>query len=211
MKQNQTQIAYDYILNKITENKIPQGYPVIEEDFAQQLNMSRTPVREAIKLLSVEGFIDIFPRKGAFVKVLSAQDISDCYEMIEAIEGMIAYLAAKNPSEEIIDQLNQYLDEMEKERKAMDFFSWKQNDIKFHRTIYKLCDNKLLIRHAEILFLKIYQIETSYIHGVNLEQAIKEHKLILEAIKNKDGEGAREYMQKNWHRARLDVLKYATQ
>lgn len=43
MKQNQTQIAYDYILNKITENKIPQGYPVIEEDFAQQLNMSRTP------------------------------------------------------------------------------------------------------------------------------------------------------------------------
>lgn len=122
MKQNQTQIAYDYILNKITENKIPQGYPVIEEDFAQQLNMSRTPVREAIKLLSVEGFIDIFPRKGAFVKVLSAQDISDCYEMIEAIEGMIAYLAAKNPSEEIIDQLNQYLDEMEKERKAMDFF-----------------------------------------------------------------------------------------
>lgn len=171
--------------------------------------MSRTPIREAIRLLSVEGFVNIVPRKGAFVKILTGKEISDCYEMVEAIEGMIAYLAAKNPSKRITEELHHLIIEMDKQKERMDFLAWKQKDIQFHKTIYKMCDNELLIRHAEVLYLKTYQIQTRYIHGVNLEQANKEHQLILEAIMNFDSENARKYIQQNWHRARLEVLKYS--
>lgn len=62
-KQNQAQIAYDSILRDIKENQLTQGQPIIEEEYAKKLDMSRTPVREAIRLLSVEGFVTVYPRK----------------------------------------------------------------------------------------------------------------------------------------------------
>lgn len=207
-KRNQAQIAYDSILRDIKENRLAQGQPIIEEDYAKKLEMSRTPVREAIRLLSVEGFVTVYPRKGAYVSVLTPKDISDCYEMMEAIEGMIAYIAAKNPTEEHIVTLGALLDEMEQQKQRLDFQKWKEADIKFHRTLHKMCENKLLIHHWEKLFQRTYQIQTSFVAGVNLEKAMQEHQQIYQAILNKDSEKARQYTQQNWSRARSDFLAF---
>lgn len=209
VKQNQAQIAYNSILRDIKENKLIQGMPIIEEDYAKRLDMSRTPVREAIRLLSVEGFVTVYPRKGAYVSILTAQDVKECYEMMEAVEGMIAYLAAQNPSAEHIDLLSQLIQNMDEQMKLADFHKWKEYDIEFHRTLHKMCDNKLLINNWEKLFQKTYQIQTQFVTGVNIEKATQEHQFILSAIVNKDSEKARYYTQQNWSRARSEVLIHA--
>lgn len=115
-KQNQAQIAYDSILRDIKENQLTQGQPIIEEEYAKKLDMSRTPVREAIRLLSVEGFVTVYPRKGAYVSVLTAEDVKECYEMMEAVEGMIAYLAAQQPSTEHVNQLTELIGRMNEQK-----------------------------------------------------------------------------------------------
>lgn len=209
VKQNQAQVAYNSILRDIKENKLSQGQPIIEEDYARSLGMSRTPVREAIRLLSVEGFVTAYPRKGAYVSVLTAQDINDCYEMMEAVEGMISYLAAHNPSKEHIKQLSELIDRMDEAKRLMDFHKWKEYDMEFHKTLHNMCENKLLAYHWEKLFHKTYQIQTNFVTGVNLEKANSEHKLILDAISNQDQEKARQYTQQNWSRARSEFLIHA--
>ncbi|WP_181410114.1 GntR family transcriptional regulator [Paenibacillus sp. tmac-D7] len=211
VKQNQAQLAYDSILRDIKENKLMQGQPIIEEEYARKLDMSRTPVREAIRLLSVEGFVKVYPRKGAYVSVLSAEDINDCYEMMEAIEGMIAYLAAQNPCSEHLGNLERLVEKMDEQKRLTDFHKWKECDIEFHKTLYKMCDNKLLIYHGEKLFHKTYRIQTQFMSGVNLDKATLEHQHILQALKNKDKEKARHYMQQNWSRAKSELLLYAHQ
>lgn len=205
-KINQTKVAYDTILKDIKENRLAQGQPIIEEYYAKKMNMSRTPVREAIRLLTVEDFVTLYPRKGAHVKVLTSKDISECYELMEAIEGMIAFKAAKDPSQEEINSLKLVLQEMEKQKDAKNFHKWKEEDIKFHRTLHTMCENKLLIVHWERLFQKTYQIQTSFTTVVNIEEATNEHRLIYNAIANKDCENARKYIQQNWRRARKDFL-----
>ncbi|WP_187355575.1 GntR family transcriptional regulator [Paenibacillus tengchongensis] len=205
-KQNQAEIAYSSILRDIEENKLTPGQPIIEEEYAKKLDMSRTPVREAIRLLSVDGFITVYPRKGAYVSVLTAQDVNECYEMMEGVEGMIAYLAAKQPSEADLKQLQELIDRMNEQKELADFYKWKECDIEFHRTLHRMCSNKLLIRHVEKLFHKTYQIQTRFVTGFNLEKATLEHQGILDALKARNPEKARQYTQQNWNRARQELL-----
>lgn len=206
-KKNQTKIAYDCILQDIKENRLAQGQPIIEEEYARKLNMSRTPVREAIRLLTVDDFISLYPRKGAYVKVLTPQDINDCYEMMEAIEGMIAFKAAKDPSDEDVNSLKEVLQKMEEYKNEMNFHKWKEADINFHRTLHKMCDNKLLVENWEKLFQRTYQIQTSFTTVIDLGEATNEHRLIYQAFVDKNCPDARKYTEQNWRRARKDFLK----
>ncbi|WP_169834453.1 GntR family transcriptional regulator [Paenibacillus donghaensis] len=207
-KQNQAQIAYNSILRDIQENQLTQGQPIIEEEYARKLEMSRTPVREAIRILSVEGFVTVYPRKGAYVSVLTAQDVNDCYEMMEAVEGMIAYLAAQQPSEEHIHLLKELIISMNEQKSLSNFHKWKEYDIQFHRTLHLMCANKLLTYHVEKLFHKTYQIQTQFVSGVNLEKATLEHQAIVDSIIQRDSEQARHYTQQNWSRARHELVNY---
>ena len=207
VKKNQTKIAYDSILQDIKENRLAQGQPIIEEEYARKLNMSRTPVREAIRLLTVDDFISLYPRKGAYVKVLTRQDINDCYEMMEAIEGMIAYKAAKDPSEEDVNSLKELVQKMEHYKNEMNFHKWKEADINFHRTLHKMSDNKLLVEHWEKLFQRTYQIQTSFTTVIDIGEATNEHRLIYQAFFDKNCQDARKYTEQNWRRARTDFLK----
>jgi DNA-binding GntR family transcriptional regulator len=206
-KKNQTKIAYESILQDIKENRLAQGQPIIEEEYARKLNMSRTPVREAIRLLTVDDFISLYPRKGAYVKVLTRQDINDCYEMMEAIEGMIAYKAAKDPSEEDVNSLKELVLKMEQYKNEMNFHKWKEEDINFHRTLHKMSDNKLLVEHWEKLFQRTYQIQTSFTTVIDIGEATNEHRLIYQAFVDKNCQDARNYTEQNWRRARKDFLK----
>jgi DNA-binding GntR family transcriptional regulator len=206
-KKNQTKIAYESILQDIKENRLAQGQPIIEEEYARKLNMSRTPVREAIRLLTVDDFISLYPRKGAYVKVLTRQDINDCYEMMEAIEGMIAYKAAKDPSEGDVNSLKELVQRMEQYKNEMNFHKWKEADINFHRTLHKMCDNKLLVEHWEKLFQRTYQIQTSFTTVIDIGEATNEHRLIYQAFVDKNCQDARKYTEQNWRRARTDFLK----
>lgn len=206
-KKNQTKIAYDSILQDIKENRLAQGQPIIEEEYARKLNMSRTPVREAIRLLTVDDFISLYPRKGAYVKVLTRQDINDCYEMMEAIEGMIAYKAAKDPSEVDVNSLKELVRKMEQYKNEMNFHKWKEADINFHRTLHKMSDNKLLVEHWEKLFQRTYQIQTSFTTVIDIGEATNEHRLIYQAFVDKNCQDARKYTEQNWRRARTDFLR----
>ncbi len=89
----------DEIRRWIIEGRLPQGERIMEEDLAQELGVSRNPVREALQTLAHEGFVELEPRRGARVMVLTDERAADVFEVREALEGLVAKLAAERRSE----------------------------------------------------------------------------------------------------------------
>jgi DNA-binding GntR family transcriptional regulator len=83
------------IKQKIVNQDLNQGDPIVEHKLATEFEMSRTPIREAIRMLNADGLIEIVPRKGTYVKLFKVKDLIKLYEMAEALEGMVAFLVAE--------------------------------------------------------------------------------------------------------------------
>ena len=95
--------AYNYIKNKIISGVYPPNQKVEESEISNELNFSRTPIREAINTLKDEGWITIIPRKGIFVSEISLKDINDIFQVRETIEPIILRLAFENLNTQELD------------------------------------------------------------------------------------------------------------
>lgn len=185
------------VFHKIREGILSGKYAANEElkekNIGDELGVSRTPVREALRQLELEGLVSIIPNKGAYVVGLSQKDIRDIYEMRSLLEGLCAKWAAVNVTEE---QLN----ELEENIFLSEFHAGKQNweqmvelDNRFHEILYLASGSKEL-KHI----LTDYHQYVQRVRKVTLAEAkrvwesTEEHKVIVEALKKHDPEKAEE-------------------
>ncbi len=98
--------VYDKIKQDIVLARLQPGEPLLEEDLAKRLQVSRTPIREALRKLNHDGMVRIVPNKGAFVRVLTPRDIREIYEVREALESFAAAQAATSLSDEQLRSLS---------------------------------------------------------------------------------------------------------
>lgn len=179
------------VFHTIRENILSGKYVTEEElkekTIGEELGVSRTPVREALRQLELEGLVTIIPNKGAYVVGISQKDIRDIYEIRSRLEGLCASWAAKNITKE-------QLDELEENIYLSDFHSAKGNseqvvelDNKFHEILYNASASKEL-RHVLLDFHHYVQRVRKITLAVP-ERAIdsnKEHRKIVEALKARD-------------------------
>jgi DNA-binding GntR family transcriptional regulator len=137
--------AYEAVRQRILDNLYPPGHRALEQELAEELGISRTPLREAMIRLRNEGLVEIIPRHGIRVLPLSATDMKEIYEMLTALESMAAELAARRqPGAAEVKPLEDASRDMARALRANDLEAWARADERFHSSLLDLCGNRLL-------------------------------------------------------------------
>jgi DNA-binding GntR family transcriptional regulator len=200
--------AYDALRLMIVNNDFRDGYPILDKEIAKSLGMSRTPVREAIQRLKAEGLLDVVPRKGVYVKRLTAEEIRESYEFGEALEGMVAYLAAERANIEHADELQVIVDAMDQALESRNIMQWISMDEEFHTRLWAMCGNRMIENALRVLYIQIHRVRI-FITAAYLDKVTsnREHRQLIEVIKAGNAEASRRIHQKHWRRIRDQALK----
>lgn len=165
-----------------------------ETTIGEELGVSRTPVREALRQLELEGLVTIVPNKGAYVTGISKKDVHDIYKIRSMLEGMCARWATRYITPEQIGELEEVilLSEFHLKRKNEEkAVQVSELDGKFHKVLYEASNSRIL-EHVLSDFHKYVQMART--HSVEsrerAEKSIEEHRAILEAIKGRDEDQA---------------------
>lgn len=195
---SQRRKAYESIRNMIIEQEIKPGYPIWETELAEQLQMSRTPVREALQRLRADGLVYHIKNKGLFVKDLTREEIEQNYQLTEALESMIAYLLAQKQDPECIAALEESMVAMEKSLDHDENDSWAENDTRFHDAMLTYCDNKCICEIQERTNILIKNVRIRYTRlSLDKRKSTSDHRRLLEAIKAGDADKARSVWQEH--------------
>ncbi len=174
------EMVFESLREAIILGKLRPGERLMEIQLAEEMGVSRTPVREAIRKLELEGFVVMVPRKGAYVAGVSIKDIVDVFEVRAALEGLAAGLAAERITDEEMDQLEEAIVKLSGEE---DVLTVVKGDSMFHELIYKASRNHRLTQIITHLQEQINRFRlTSLSVPGRLKIAVGEHKKIIEAI-----------------------------
>jgi DNA-binding GntR family transcriptional regulator len=186
------EIVYEELRNLILTGKIKPGTRMMEIELAEDMGVSRTPIREAIRKLEKEGLVVIEPRKGAYASEVSVKDMEDILEVRANLEGLAAYLAAERMTEaekKALDEVKIKFREAVNEGNMPEMISY---DTKFHHMIVEASRNNHLIHMVEQLQELVLRFRYIYYKDFKrAEDMIPEHKQIFEEIVSGNGANAR--------------------
>lgn len=205
------EIVFETLREAIINATLKPGERLMEIQLAEEMGVSRTPVREAIRKLELEGFVVMVPRKGAYVAGISMKDIADVFEIRAAMEGLAAGLAAERITEEELEQLERILVKVGECVNNSDLEKLIEVDTEFHDTLFKASRNERLVQIVSNLREQIQRFRTASLATPGRMQfALQEHKNIVEAVSDRNVELAqslaREHIE-NAENSMLDVLK----
>jgi DNA-binding GntR family transcriptional regulator len=190
------------LLARIRELVLGDGYapgtPLSEVRLAELFDVSRTPVREALKQLQVEGLVEIRPKVGTFVRRISRREIVEMFEVKEVLEGMAARLLARRGQVPELDLLRTNLERSDAATKRGDHAAYAALVHEFHDTIVRGSDNHKLVEHYTGLMNQLAyhrMVLGSVQHPGRLGRSCAEHHRIVELITEKDGVGAEHAMR----------------
>jgi DNA-binding GntR family transcriptional regulator len=183
--------AYRAIRDRIVTLELPPGAVVSEADLMASLGMGRTPVREALRALARERLVDVYPRRGIFVAGVDARDLASLSEARGILEPSAARLAATRLTDVDRETLDVLLHELDRLDERPDSRKLIALDQRLHRFVYATARNSFLegvldehYTHAlRIWFLALDRLE-------HLDEAVAEHKAVLEAIRDGDADRA---------------------
>ena len=201
--------AYRRLKQEILENRLPPGYQAMESDLAENLRMSRTPVREALIRLQNEGMVEIIPRRGMRVLPLSASDMREIYEVLTCIESeAAALLAQQKPDENELAPLINASAAMEEAIEMDDLEAWSKADSGFHRGLMDLCGNR---RFADIASKYLDQAHRARLFTLRLRQkprrSTRDHKEHIRLILKGESEQVRRSYRQHRERTRQELME----
>jgi len=195
-------VVFENLREAILEGNLKPGQRLMEVQLAEQLGVSRTPIREAIRKLELEGLVVMLPRKGAYVADVSLKDIIDVLEIRASLEGLAASLAAERISDEDINKLEQIMQDFNQGKDDFDVETLLRKDVEFHECIFKATNNVRLHQLINSLWEQVYRFRVTYISDYeSTKNIINEHQLILNAIKEGNRDLAKKYAQEHIQKA----------
>lgn len=207
------EVVFETLRDAIINGKLAPGERLMEVQLAEEMGVSRTPVREAIRKLELEGFVVMVPRKGAYVAGVSIKDIADVFEIRAALEALAARLAAERITDDELDHLERAIVSINKVSDGKNIDKVVESDTDFHDIIYQASRNKRLINIITNLKEQIQRFRaTSLAVTGRTKTAVEEHKQIAEALSDRDAELAAELARRHIENAEnvmLNALKKA--
>ncbi len=186
MSERLSEKAYHLIREKIITLELPPSEVINEQDLMADLELGRTPIREALLQLAQEGLVTIVPRRGMFVADISITDLQKIFEMRIILEGFCARLAAQRITAEQITYLDNLLEEL-KEIASEDVRALMDSDKRFHKLLYQAADNEFLTETLERLYAPSLRLWHLVLYRLNdVKETIEEHTAIAEALKARD-------------------------
>ncbi len=187
------EIVFESMRDAIISGVLKPGERLMEIQLAEEMGVSRTPVREAIRKLELEAFVVMIPRKGAYVAGVSHKDVADVFEIRAALEGLAAGLAAERITADEIEQMERVL--LFEDGEETDLAKIVARDTDFHALVYQASRNERLVMILANLREQIQRFRaTSLAVPGRVLDAIKEHRAIVEALVEHNSEAAQELM-----------------
>lgn len=191
-------VVFNTLREAILRGDLQPGERLMEIQLANQLGVSRTPIREAIRMLEQEGLAITIPRKGAVVAGMSEKDMEDVLEIREALEELAVKIACDKITDAQIEELLAAKKEFEKQLSSGDLKKLAQADIAFHDVIYKATDNQRLILMLGNIREQMYRYRLEYLkNDAHHDEVIEEHEQICEALSKRDKGSVAENVKKH--------------
>lgn len=198
--------VFHYIRDGILDGRYKSGDALVETKVAQELGISRTPVREAIRQLELEGLVISIPNKGVVVSGITEQDVEDIYTIRSIVEGLAVRWATERIDEEELKELEEIVELMDYYTKKDDYEQLAQLDTRFHDVIYDSCRSKVLKNTLSDLLRYVERARLGSLKVPKRAQlALEEHRGILDAIIRRDGKAAEMLMVQHISHASLNL------
>lgn len=202
------EVVFNTLREEILKGELEPGERLMEIQIADRLGVSRTPVREAIRKLELEGLAIMLPRRGAIVASITVSDLEDVLEVRRVLEGLTVDLACKKITEEELDQLKKCLDEFKRVVGGKDLTLITEKDVAFHDVINNASRNRRLIQILNNLREQIYRYRLEYIKDADKRMLlVEEHKMIYEAIRNRDSSAAKKAIKKHISNQKKTIIE----
>ncbi len=189
--------AYRLIKEKVITLQLPPSAVIDEHVLMQELELGRTPIREALQRLDSEGLVNIVPRRGTFVNDISVTDLQKIFELRIVLEGFCARLAAQRISEEQLEKMNTVLQDLE-QLEGGNPQALMSIDKRFHRLLYAAADNEFMAEILDRLYdlsLRLWYLVLNRLTEVR--HSIEQHGQVFQALKEGNGARAEAVIQKH--------------
>jgi DNA-binding GntR family transcriptional regulator len=180
---------------RIFAHELPPGTWVDEQKLAEQYGISRTPLREALKVLASEGLVELKPRRGCYVTEISRQDLDDIFPLMAMLEGRCAAEAVARASNAEIAGLKSIHERLEAAARDGRIDAFFEANQEFHKIIQQLSGNRWLLSVIQDLrkVLKLSRLHSLSLEG-RLQQSLEEHRQIMAALEARDAARAEKLM-----------------
>ncbi|MCD7882255.1 MAG: GntR family transcriptional regulator [Lachnospiraceae bacterium] len=180
-------VVFQTLRQAILRGEISPGERLMEIHLAQKLGVSRTPVREAIRMLELEGLVTTVPRKGTVVAEITISDLEDVLEVRQALEELAVKLVCRKITKEQLAEMKGLAAEFRETLKGDDVAACAEADMKFHDAIYNATGNRRLIQILNNLREQMYRYRMEYLKDKDSHRVlVKEHEEILQALQAHD-------------------------
>ena len=184
-------VVFKTLRQAILRGELKPGERLMEIQLANKLGVSRTPIREAIRKLELEGLVLMIPRKGAEVADITEKSLKDVLEVRRALEELSVKLTCDRITKEEIKELEQAAENFRKTMKSKDITEIAEADVRFHDVIYTATKNQKLIQLLNNLHEQMYRYRIEYLKDEEVyPKLLKEHKEIIERINRGEKEEA---------------------
>ena len=186
----------DRLRDQIYQHELVPGDPIDEMALCERYGISRTPLREALKVLSSEGLIELIPRRGSFVRSMDIEELNELFPVMAVLEGLCAREAVENCTPKDLKQLEQMHEKLEDYVKQGNIDAYYEQNFVFHQAVQDLSGNKWLQRVIGDLrkVLRLARHMQLTIPG-RLEESLEEHRQIMKAFTQQDSDLADQNMQ----------------
>ncbi len=195
---------------RIFSHELPAGTWVDEQALAEQYGISRTPLREALKVLAAEGLVTLKPRRGCYVTEISERDLDEVFSVMAMLEGECARESAGRATKDDLKKLQAIHADLEKAAAAHDIDRFFEANQAFHHALQSIADNRWLLHVIEDLrkVIKLSRHHSLFSEG-RLEQSLQEHRGILEAVLAGDAAAAEARMREHIRSGRAALARIA--
>jgi DNA-binding GntR family transcriptional regulator len=201
------EVVSEALREAIVAGILKPGERLMEIQLAEELGVSRTPVREAIRKLELEGFVIMVPRRGTYVCDLSIKDINEVYEIRTSLDVLAAGLAAERITEEELEQMERLLVEIGEHIDKEDIEKIVEVDTRFHDILYRASRNDRLVGIISNLREQFTRFRTvSIAYPGRLKNTLEEHRRMLEAIAQRNVEMAQQIAREHMENAEQATL-----
>ncbi len=190
----------EIVARMIYSSQLQPGQWIDEMQLCEELGISRTPLREALKVLASDGLVELIPRKGCYVKTISPEELDELFPIVAILEGFCAQLAAENISDEELVRIRHIHSNLERHAADGDIVRYYEDNILFHDALKSISNNSWLERLTLDLSRVIRLARQKQLKlGSRLQHSLQEHRDILAAIEARDGATASTAMSQHIH------------
>jgi DNA-binding GntR family transcriptional regulator len=199
-----TSWIHDELKSQILDHKLKAGQKIIQEDVAQELGVSRTPLLKALQMLETEYLVESVPRRGYFVREISTKEMIDIFDYREVLDGLAARLVAESAKDSDINAIKECFTPFINNNGIINENKYEKADQKFHFLIKEKCGNSILSRVEMLGNVHVLAYQRGLLRPP--KETLPEHMEIIKALEARNAEKAEEVMRMHIRRSRESLL-----